>query len=190
LAVIVVTLTFTGFLLHFQLKPRMIEQHEEALAQQLVILGEVLNDRWSSGQDSARVDRLADDMGRKLGLRVTLIEPGGEVLGDSQVSTPELASLDNHGTRPEILQALADGRGSSIRHSATLGLDLLYVAGLLRSPGDPGLVIRLARPLEEVEQTLQGVRKRILLVSLLGVLLSPGRGLRGRPQGLPGRSGS
>ena len=46
------------------------------------------------------------------------------------------------------------------------------MAGLLQTPGDPGLVIRLALPLEEVKQTLQGVRQRILLVSLLGVLLS------------------
>ena len=88
LAVVVVTLAFTGFLLHFQLKPRMIEQYEASLAQQMVILKEVLKDRWSPGMPQEAVDRLAEEMGHKLGLRVTLIEPGGVVLGDTKVPHP------------------------------------------------------------------------------------------------------
>lgn len=172
LMVILTTLTFTGVLLHYQLKPRMIEQHKASLSQQVIILKEVLRDRWSPELSVEAVDFLADEMGRSLNLRVTLIGPNGIILGDSQVSTPDLSTLDNHGSRPEVLEALARGQGAAIRHSATLGMDLLYVAGILATTQDPKMVVRLALPLEEVRQTLMGVRKRILVVSLLGVLLS------------------
>ncbi len=170
--VILITLTFTGFLLHYQLKPSLIAQHESSLNQQIISLREVIGDRWSPELPARTVDLLADEMGRKLNLRVTLIGPDGVVLGDSQVRADKLSSLDNHGKRPEVLEALTGELGASIRHSATLGLDQLYVAGLLADPENPRLVIRLSLPLAEVKKTLLGVRQRILVVSLLGVLLS------------------
>ena len=170
--VVLTTLTFTGILLHYQLKPRMVEQYKSALSQEVIILREVLIDRWSPELPPQTVDYLAEEMGRKLNMRVTLIAPDGVVLGDSEVPFNELATLDNHGTRPEVLKALDQEQGASIRHSATLGVDLLYVATTLNTPQDPKLIIRLALPLREVRQTLLGVRKRIFVISLLGVLLS------------------
>ncbi len=172
LAVVLTTLTFTGILLHYQLKPRMLAQYESALGQQAIILREVLSDRWAPELPPETVDFLADEMGRKLNMRLTLIGPDGAVLGDSEVPFNSLAALDNHGARPEVLKALDQGQGVSIRHSATLGVDLLYLATTLNTPQNPKLIIRLALPLREVRQTLMGVRKRILVISLLGVLLS------------------
>ncbi len=59
------------------------------------------------------------------GARVTVITADGHVLADSQ-SDPQ--TMENHATRPEILEAMAKGDGRSIRHSVTINRDLLYYA--------------------------------------------------------------
>ena len=59
------------------------------------------------------------------GARVTVIAADGLVLADSQ-SDPQ--TMENHAGRPEIVQALAQGSGRSIRHSVTINRDLVYLA--------------------------------------------------------------
>ena len=59
---------------------------------------------------------------------------------------PQLAALENHSSRPEVAQAIAYGRGSDIRRSATVGDDLLYVAVAIRRGGRLLGVSRVARP--------------------------------------------
>ncbi|MDY6851669.1 MAG: ATP-binding protein, partial [Thermodesulfobacteriota bacterium] len=131
-------------------------------------------DRVTLGPPVPVSDALADYLGGKLGMRITLMAPDGRVIGDSGVPTKDVGRLENHAGRPEFVQALAGGHGWSLRRSATLSLDLLYVAGLLGRPEKPELVIRLALSLAEVEQTLARLRRLILLASLLGVALSLG----------------
>ncbi|MCC3375887.1 two-component system histidine kinase PnpS [Cohnella sp. REN36] len=85
-------------------------------------------------------------------MRVTYIRTDGIVLGDSD-HAPE--TMDNHLTRKEVKQALASGVGSSIRHSDTLGQNMLYVAMTVRDgAGQTEGVIRLAMSLKEVERSL------------------------------------
>src|SRR5437763_15435230 len=55
------------------------------------------------------------------GTRVTVVTKDGLVLADSQ-SDPH--TMENHAQRPEIIEALAQGSGRSIRHSATINRDL------------------------------------------------------------------
>ena len=69
------------------------------------------------------------------GARVTVVTADGLVLADSQ-SDPQ--TMENHAGRPEIVQAMAEGSGRSIRHSATINRDLLYLRGaakLVRAGG-------------------------------------------------------
>ena len=77
------------------------------------------------------------------GARVTLIAADGVVLGDSEA---EPATMENHAGRPEVAPALAgDAAGSSMRHSATVDQDLLYVAVPIRDGGRIVGVARVAR---------------------------------------------
>jgi two-component system phosphate regulon sensor histidine kinase PhoR len=57
--------------------------------------------------------------------RITCIGRDGRVLADSRFPPEE---LENHGTRPEVRQALAGAEGQARRSSATLGTELLYAA--------------------------------------------------------------
>ncbi len=71
------------------------------------------------------------------GSRITLIRPDGVVVYDS---VSDVATLDNHGTRPEVLEALETGTGSSSRFSDTQLIQNFYYAKLLPD----GRVLRVA----------------------------------------------
>src|SRR5262245_13366899 len=73
-------------------------------------------------------DALADRLGRLAQARVTFIAADGRVLGDSDVALADLPGLENHLSRPEVAQALAQNAGSSMRWSATVKERLMYAA--------------------------------------------------------------
>lgn len=78
------------------------------------------------------LDAIADRLGQEGGVRVTLIGVGGTVLGDS-LEDPRV--MENHGARPEFVEALATGSGRDTRASATDGIAYRYVAAPIRSGG-------------------------------------------------------
>jgi two-component system phosphate regulon sensor histidine kinase PhoR len=172
--VVAVTLAIVGVLLTSALRDEMIDQTRRSLLVEANILTELAKDRWRSGTSPERTDRLAGLMAERARGRVTLIAPDGRVLGDSKVPLGKLKSLENHANRPEVRQALQTGLGWSLRHSATLGFDLLYVARLLGDRARPQLIVRLSLPLADMEETLFSVRRIILYSLLIGVLLSLG----------------
>ena len=127
---------------------------------------------WAS--DNQALDRLSRDLARELGARITIIGSDGTVYGDSVEPS---SSMENHGSRPEVVEALATGTGASVRYSTTTGYDLLYRA-FLQSQGTDRRVIRLAIPLSDIEQVIGSLRRTLLVafvgLSSLGLLLSYG----------------
>ncbi|HKF24862.1 MAG TPA: ATP-binding protein [Candidatus Acidoferrum sp.] len=105
------------------------------------------------------------------GARVTIITAEGLVLADSQAD-PQ--TMENHADRPEVVGAMAEGSGRSIRPSATLHRDLLYYA--LRQPSATGkpFIMRFALPEETVVQVLGPFRRSLWLASLIILLLAGG----------------
>jgi two-component system phosphate regulon sensor histidine kinase PhoR len=101
--------------------------------------------------------------GARARARVTFIDLQGVVLADSE-HDPE--TMENHSNRPEVREALRSGRGASTRHSKTLDRDLCYVAIPLTYDGIPRDVLRLAVPIEKVDEAVAAVRWRILAASL------------------------
>jgi two-component system, OmpR family, phosphate regulon sensor histidine kinase PhoR len=117
--------------------------------------------------DAAELRAWTEWMGRS-GARVTVIDNAGRVLADSQ-HDPE--TMENHSNRPEIQQAFASGAGQSVRHSATLGRDLVYRAVRCEQPSGPPVVIRMALPLAEVDASVAELRRRIYIASFVVLLL-------------------
>ncbi len=172
--VVLCTLVFVAVILQGSLRDQLVQNVQATLSQDLSLVEEVLRDRWRPEASVAEHDQLADQIGRSLNLRVTLIRPNGVVIGDSHVKPNELERLENHAGRPEVKAAMQKGLGASIRRSTTVGVDLLYMADVLELPGRPPLVVRLAMPLSEVDQTLAHTRRLILGALLLGLVLSFG----------------
>lgn len=96
------------------------------------------------------------------GGRLTLVARNGRVIADSEADP---AHMENHGSRPEVRQALAGGVGSDIRRSSTLDLWLLYVA----IPTADG-ALRLAVPLKEVDRQVAEIRNGLLASVALAFL--------------------
>jgi two-component system, OmpR family, phosphate regulon sensor histidine kinase PhoR len=117
--------------------------------------------------DAADLRAWTEWMGRS-GARVTVIDNTGRVLSDSQ-HDPE--TMENHSNRPEIQQAFATGEGQSVRHSATLGRDLVYRAVRCEQTGGPPVVLRMALPLAQVDASVSELRRRIYAASLVVLLL-------------------
>jgi two-component system phosphate regulon sensor histidine kinase PhoR len=116
-------------------------------------------------------DHLADDLGKRSGDRVTFIGTDGVVLGDTDVSVEGLSKVENHASRPEVVEALHARPGASTRYSITTGQQMMYVTLPVPGPGGaPKVIARLATPLVAVEQAEQQVRH----ILGFGVLLALG----------------
>jgi two-component system, OmpR family, phosphate regulon sensor histidine kinase PhoR len=102
------------------------------------------------------------------GARVTVIDNAGRVLADS-AHDPE--TMENHSDRPEIQQALTSGTGQSVRHSATLGVDLVYRAVRYQTPAGAPVIIRMALQLAQLDASVAELRRRIFVASLVILLL-------------------
>ncbi len=113
------------------------------------------------------LDPLCGQLKQETGARVTVIAANGRVLGDSDHDS---SLMDNHLHRTEVEQASLFDSGMTIRHSAALQYDLLYVARKISSnAGDEGF-IRLAVPLRDVDRAVNLLRLKMIFVVVLVLL--------------------
>lgn len=83
-------------------------------------------------------------LNKKSGLRVTLIQPDGEVSFDSEAN----GHLESHKDREEIKKALANTPAMAVRHSRTTNSYMVYYAEKLPT----GQVLRIAYPASFYDQ--------------------------------------
>jgi two-component system, OmpR family, phosphate regulon sensor histidine kinase PhoR len=108
------------------------------------------------------------------GARITVITAEGRVLADSEVD-PQ--SMDNHATRPEVVEALSKGQGRSVRHSTTDDRDFLYFAVRQIAPDAPPVVLRFALPMETADEVLSSFRSKLWVSSFFVLLVAGGLSL-------------
>lgn len=121
-------------------------------------LAEILLER--SGALSRRDGRLVNDEVRRISsiihLRVSVIDEKGVVRADS---SRDAETLDNHYYRIEVRRAIEEGSGESIRYSNSLRTEMLYSA---KKSG--AYVIRLAKPLHDIDESVASLRAFIMAV--------------------------
>lgn len=121
------------------------------------------------------------------GARVSVIAANGRVLADSQ---SDISTMENHADRPEVREAMLTGEGRSKRDSVTLRQQLLYYAVREYLPGGAPIVVRLALPVDGIDEPLGSFRTNVWLWSLLifiaagGVALLMSRSYTGRVERL------
>jgi two-component system phosphate regulon sensor histidine kinase PhoR len=116
--------------------------------------------------DTAAWDDFARLAGNRLGHRVTLIDSAGRVRGDTDFDRAAVARLENHASRPEVRAALAAGRGSDARLSASTNERQLYVAIRAEGRGAPA-VIRIATTLTAVDAAVHAVQRTVAATGLV-----------------------
>lgn len=111
----------------------------------------------------------AGSLGRKTGRRITIIDARGGVLADSE---SDASHMESHLNRPEFSKALAGETGMSVRFSATLKSDMLYVAVPARAGRAVIGAVRVSLSLAEIDHLLSTFRKTTLkLIGLMMMLL-------------------
>jgi two-component system phosphate regulon sensor histidine kinase PhoR len=169
LLVALVAVGSLGLYLSHEIDRHYVASLEDGLRAQAALIGDEL------GADLARPGSVTDmreaaaRAAKSAGIRVTLIAPSGVVLADSEHNP---GTMENHASRPEVQQAVATGAGSSIRHSATLGLDMLYVAIPVRRNGGLSGIVRVALPLRSVAAAESRIRARLIVVAAAAAALS------------------
>jgi two-component system, OmpR family, phosphate regulon sensor histidine kinase PhoR len=138
-----------------------------AATDKLSSLLSIAQSRPPSSSDPADLRAWTDWISRS-GARVTVLDGEGRVLDDSERGAE---TTSNQANASEIQQALASGEGQSVRHSVTLDRDLVYRAIRYDRAGLSPLVIRMALPLAQVEESVSELRRRIYVASLVVLLL-------------------
>ncbi len=114
------------------------------------------------------LDALAKRLGEQTDTRVTIIATDGTVLGDSE---EDPAAMENHATRPEIVDAMSTGLGESTRYSTTLGQRMMYVAVPVSHQGEILGMARVALPLTAVESLADRITVTIIVAMAVATLL-------------------
>ena len=123
-----------------------------------------------------QLQSIVRELSRRALARVTLVDATGQVLADSAVQDRDLASIENHRTRPEIEQAIATGSGTDMRASHTTGDRTLYRAVRLNEPNTTSspLYLRLGLPMTTLEQELTKLKRNLTLAFGSAFLIAVG----------------
>ena len=149
------------------LQRRALDHVRTTLLAEARLMARVVEQPLAEGRPSEELDATIDAAARDVRARVTIIAPDGRVLADSSLSGEALRTVENHGNRPEVQEALASGAGSSVRHSATVGDDLLYAAVAIRHQGSVVGISRVALSLRGVKE--QGAELQRAVTLALGL---------------------
>ena len=115
--------------------------------------------------DSEQQKAYMQAVGKSDRSRVTLIQPDGTVVYDSNYDPSQ---MENHLERQEVQEATHNGTGESSRTSATLGQQTYYVAKLLSN----GQILRVSNTTDIVTDDLQKAIPPLVIIIILVIILS------------------
>lgn len=98
-------------------------------------------------------------------LRITWIAEDGSVLYDSYSGEDV---LDNHKQRPEVVQAMQEGQGTSIRKSQTMGQNIFFYA----KRAQDGTILRIAKQAGSIWNVYRNTLPITVLIAILSFLIS------------------
>ena len=151
LAVLLISLTVAVGCLYYY----FVNIREELLQTELNLAAKVVEDVGIGYLDDLDTD----------GLRFTLVDRGGTVLADTDADP---MTMESHGNREEILEALEYGKGESSRYSSTLTEKTIYRALLLTN----GNVLRVSVSQETALALIAGIIPWFILAAMLASVLS------------------
>jgi two-component system phosphate regulon sensor histidine kinase PhoR len=169
--ILVILVTITVYI-NRTLKSYYLDQTKDRLRREADLARTYISHHISDPLFLFQTDTLADEIGEKLGLRVTIVDPQGAVRGDSEFDEQTLMHMENHANRHEIMDAFQKKIGTSIRYSYTLNTDMMYLAVPLVHHNENIGVVRLALPLNEIDRALRDVRSILGVASGFGLVLA------------------
>ena len=169
---ILLTTGIVGGIVGLQIARRTLSETDRRLESEALLLRRIAADRLGT-EEEAELQTLLQSLGEATGTRFTIIRAEGVVVADSH-KQPEL--MDNHGERPEVLQASGDGRGTASRYSQTLDQRMRYLALPLERGGEPRGWVRAALPLTSIDNRLVLLRGAVFLGAAVAAVAALGLG--------------
>lgn len=114
----------------------------------------------TAGVEEGDLDYLNSIQGSHQNSRITLIDEDGTVLFDNRA---DASTMENHGSRPEVVDAIESGRGESNRMSDTLNSQTYYLAVQLSD----GRILRISSTTDTVLAALFGSGPILVMIALL-----------------------
>ena len=169
--VVVLSLSLLGFFMVNSIRTLQLDHLRTYLINEARLVADTVLPDLTDPTGYARIDALAKSTGAEIQARVTVIKADGTVIGDSW---EDPSTLENHLTRPEVQQALISSVGESTRLSATTGINMMYVAVLIKDQSTTLGIARVALPLTAVNDSVNSsialISWAIALAALLVVL--------------------
>ncbi|MCL2747931.1 MAG: ATP-binding protein [Oscillospiraceae bacterium] len=161
--ILVVALVICGLCSAYIYGMQQTRQKEEELSRLVRILAAQFDPAQDQNAQANAYAAMLDSV------RVTVIAGDGRVTGDSQA---DYAAMENHLDREEILEARATKAAVSVRHSSTIGKQLMYAVYKTQD----GSYLRLAEeyggPLPGLLSFLPAVAVSALLSLLIAAILT------------------
>jgi two-component system phosphate regulon sensor histidine kinase PhoR len=177
LGVIAMVLVASELYLSNVLETQLTDRIREDLLVRARLVAQRIETTATALSDARAADAIADITSRAAGVRVTLIRDDGTVAGDSELDVKDLAGVENHASRPEVLGAKSLGQGSDMRSSATIGTRLMYAAVPISRDDRIVGVARVAMPLTHVDDTLDAMHKALGAAALIALAVAVGMSL-------------
>ena len=111
---------------------------------------------------------LIKKLGKQIDTRITVISPEGVVFADSE-KNPEV--MENHKNRLEIIKAIKYGFGTSLRYSASVKEEMLYVAVPIENDDEVCGVLRVSLFLKEINMLLNNLKISIITIAIIIVMI-------------------
>jgi two-component system phosphate regulon sensor histidine kinase PhoR len=163
---VLATTAVVGSLVHHQMSRSLLTEVATSLRDKTRLIEPYALRAFDESRPAAIETEIAT-LGRETGIRITLIRPDGSIVGDSE---HDPATMDNHGDRPEVIDAQTRRVGLARRYSHTLQQFMLYAAIAVRRDGQIRGTVRTAMPLREIDARLATMRRTIAAGALIGVL--------------------
>jgi two-component system phosphate regulon sensor histidine kinase PhoR len=119
------------------------------------------------------IDAFVKDLGKHIKTRITVIDPSGVVVADSEKNPRD---MEKHNLRAEIIQALQGQVGQAVRFSSTVQQEMLYVALPIKQKGVTLGVLRVSLFMQDINTLLErlqlSVLYSVLVISILALLIA------------------
>ncbi len=168
---IVITVILSVFILIFSFKT-IKEYYIDSLTQDLINLSITLETKITSLVAEKRfqeLDSFVKELGKHIHTRITVIDPSGIVLADSEKNP---GGMEKHNIRAEIMQALQGGIGKSLRFSTTVKEEMLYVAMPIELNGTILGVVRVSLFIKDIDKILDKIKMSILYSVIVILIIS------------------
>ncbi len=146
-----------------QLSRRLEDNALLLQSQASLILGQQQADLPRVKMQPTDLPGLVRQLSRETDLRITIIATDGNVLADSH---KDIAVMENHAARPEVLVALREGVGRARRDSSTTGFEMMYVARRVGPASAPLAIVRVSVATGPLDAQLAATRTVILEVAV------------------------